>query len=600
MEQKHIRGDMMIEQMCKLAINSMPFSVWIKDRQKKFLFVNAIYASRHNREIGDFIGKTNDEVFGKKLSTQFNQMLEEVSFTKVIKRYKLNSKQSFLEYVIFPLLDENKEIQGFVGLIFDVSNLKDKETELENQKNILRTIIDTLPHYIFYKDKNYKYVGYNKKWKDYYYEKGNAKIEGKDDFELGIEEDIARMYRQKDEEVMQKKKEIYVELHTKENEQDMRIEECIKVPVMNEKGEVWGLVGIARDITERKMTEQKLRYLSYTDQLTGLNNRTSFEEKVIALNKEEFLPLGVIMGDVNGLKMVNDTFGHLAGDKLLCEIGTILKTVSGTESYVFRWGGDEFVIIVPRCDTIKCNQIMNEIIETCESKKKELIQLSISLGESIKTTIEEDVYGCLKRAEEKVYCQKLLKEKSIRSDIIESLQNTLAEKNMETKQHTERLFKYAKCIGERMGMTRSQLDELILVTKLHDIGKIGINENILLKQGTLTNKEFEIMKTHSEKGFRILQTTSELSHIARGVLTHHERWDGAGYPLGLKGEEIPVTARIVNIIDAYDAMTHDQTYKKAMTKEEAIKELIANAKKQFDPKILLIFLEILEEEDDEN
>ena len=587
----------MIEHLCKLLIDSMPFSVWIKDRQKRFLFVNGTYANKHGRDTKDFIGKTNEEIFGKKQSEEFDIMIAQVAHEGEMRTYEKMHQGIFSQYIIVPLFNKTGELEGFAGVILNIPNVKDKEVELENQKNILRTIIDTLPHYIFYKDKNYKYVGYNKKWKDFYSAKGKYNIEGKDDFELGLNPEAAMMHRMKDEEVMRGKKELYIELRTGSGANDMKIEECIKVPVMNENGEVWGLVGIARDITERKQLEQRLRYLSYTDQLTGLNNRTSFEEKSISLNKEEFLPLGVIMGDVNGLKMVNDTFGHLAGDNLLCEIGKILKEVSGPQSYVFRWGGDEFVIIIPNCDVKKCNAIMDKVIIACDSKKTELIQLSISLGESIKTTLEEDIYSCLKKAEEKVYCQKLLKEKSIRSDIIYSLQKTLEEKNMETKQHTDRLLNHAKEIGKSMEMTRSEMDELMLITKLHDVGKIGISEDILLKKGQLTDAEFEIMKTHSEKGFRILQTTSELSHIARGVLTHHERWDGTGYPLGLKGEEIPLCARIVSIIDAYDAMTHDQTYKKAITKDKAISELILYAGKQFDPTIVKVFLNILKDKE---
>lgn len=222
--------------------------------------------------------------------------------------------------------------------------------------------------------------------------------------------------------------------------------------------------------------------------------------------------------------------------------------------------------------------------------------MSISLGSSIKKSLEEDIYNNLKEAEEKLYRQKFLQEKSVRSSIIFSLNQSLHEKNVETEHHTQRLVDYACRIGKVLGFTTSQLDDLELVTKLHDIGKIGISEDILLKPGKLTEEEFEIIKTHTEKGYRILQASGELSHIAKGVLAHHERYDGRGYPLGLSKEEIPLISRIVNVVDSYDAMVSDRGYNKAKSKIEAIEEIKRCSAKQFDPKIAEIFIDILENE----
>ena len=137
------------------------------------------------------------------------------------------------------------------------------------------------------------------------------------------------------------------------------------------------------------------------------------------------------------------------------------------------------------------------------------------------------------------------------------------------------------------------MDELTIVAKLHDIGKIGISEEILLKTGNLTDEEFEIVKTHTEKGYRIIKASNQLDNVAKGVLTHHERWDGEGYPLKLKGESIPLISRIVSIADAYDAMTNNNVYKKTLKKEDAIKELRRCAGKQFDPEIVKVFVEYL-------
>lgn len=340
--------------------------------------------------------------------------------------------------------------------------------------------------------------------------------------------------------------------------------------------------------------EERLRYLSEIDILTGLYNRHSFEEKIKELNYEKYLPLGIIMGDVNGLKLVNDTLGHLEGDNLLKSISEILKEICNPNAYVFRWGGDEFIILVPNCNELKSEKIITSITKECEQAQYKFMQLSIALGEGMKHSLKEDIYECIRKVEEKVYRQKLLEKKSIKSSIMQSLKKSLEEKNMETNEHTQRVTQYALAIGRKLKLKISDLDELALVGSLHDIGKIAVNEEVLLKPGKLTKEEFEIMKTHTEKGYRIINAFSELGNVAKCVLTHHEKWDGSGYPLGLAEKEIPLMARIINVADSYDVMTSDRIYKKAMGEYEAIKELKRCSGSQFDPKIVECFIEYIQ------
>jgi len=496
-----------------------------------------------------------------------------------------------------PYFDEDNNLVGVIGILIDINLTKEKEIKCKERENILRTIIDTLPEYIFYKDKDCKYVGYNKKWRDHYNRLGIPSMIGKDDFEAGVlSNELATRFMQQDKEIMKSKKIKITERRIIDLDGRERIEETRKVPVIDENGEVWGLVGIASDVTERIELKEKLMKLSYTDSLTEVYNRACFEDKKDELNNEKYLPLGIIMGDVNGLKVVNDTFGHLEGDRLLKEMAQILKKSISQKDLIFRWGGDEFVILMPNCNESKCEQVISNIMDECNKCDFNLIKMSISLGSAIKECLEGDIYINLKEAEEKLYKQKFLKEKSIRSSIIFSLNKSLQEKNIETKQHTKRLVDYSIKIGKKLGFTKTQLDELELVTKLHDIGKIGISDKILLKPSKLSEEEFKEIKTHTEKGYRILHASGEISHVARSILTHHERYDGKGYPLGLKGEEIPVMARIVNVVDSYDAMISDRGYNKVKTKEEAIEEIIKCKNTQFDPKIADIFINILKNE----
>lgn len=587
----------MINDSIRSVIENIPFPMWVKGTDGKFIFVNEkfkqIYKLKQHKDFDIDEHKCSDcsikllceHIFKKVIETKQSQSFE-VSINSVYNKCYIN-----------PYIDENNNLIGAMGVLIDITEIKFKERQFEERESILRTIIDTLPQYIFYKDKNCRYVGYNKKWREYYNSRGIHSMIGKNDFEAGaIPKDLAKIFMQEDKATMNSKKINVTQRKILDKNGKNIIEETVKVPVLSDDGKVWGIVGLASDVTERIEVKEKLIKLSYTDSLTGVYNRACFEEKKEELNKKEYLPIGIIMGDVNGLKVVNDTFGHLQGDKLLLEMSNILRKATSKRDFIFRWGGDEFVILIPNCDENRCENVISKIINECEKSKFNLIEMSIALGSAIKYDVDEDIYDNLQEAEEKLYRQKFLNTRSIRSSMIFSLNQSLYEKNVETQQHTQRLVNYAIKIGKKLGFTTAQLNELELVTKLHDIGKIGISEEILLKPSKLTEEEYNIIKSHTEKGYRILQASSELSHVARGVLTHHERYDGKGYPLGLKGDEIPIVSRIVNIVDSYDAMITNRGYNDVKTKEEAIQELIMCKGGQFDPKITDLFISILNEE----
>lgn len=578
-------------------LRSFPWPLWIEDLNGRVVFLNSKYEELYGIKLCDVINKTNTEAFGEELGSVYDKYIGQCIEGKSEFTVEGELGDRVLSCCIFPLKDEFNEITAVAGVMLDITHRKERELEIVKQKNILRTIIDSLPDAIFYKDTESKYIGYNKNFEEYYNNRGIFEILGNNDIDIYENREVAKDFIRQDQEVMDKKKVIGFEYSYFTKEGAQIYEENLKVPVLDEFNEqCFGVVGISRDITERKLMEAKLRYLSEIDILTGLYNRYSFEEKVEELNCEEYLPLGIIMGDVNGLKLVNDTFGHLEGDQLLKDIANILKECCPQNGSVFRWGGDEFMILVPNCTELDCEALMIEIDEKCQKAESKFIQLSISLGEVVKKTVEKDVYKCIKRVEEKVYRNKLLQKKSIKSSILDSLAKTLEEKNMETELHTERVVEYATALGKQLNFKSSELDELMIAARLHDIGKIGVNEEILMKPSKLTNEEFEQIKLHPEIGYRIINSSSELGYVAKSVLTHHERWDGCGYPLGLKGVEIPLVARIISIADSYDVMTHDRVYKKAISKEDAILELQRCAGTQFDPSLVQQFILYLNEQ----
>ncbi len=351
------------------------------------------------------------------------------------------------------------------------------------------------------------------------------------------------------------------------------------------------------DITERKQKEEKILYLNYHDILTGLYNRTFFDKEQRRLDRPDQLPMSFIIGDINGLKIINDAFGHAQGDKLLIETAKILKNCCRARDIIARTGGDEFCIILPKTDSNTAKIIYKKIKTACEEyavrADKDGYFTSISLGYSTKNSEEEPFDSVYKEAEENMYRRKLLEHKSLHSSLMTSIKTTMFEKSNETEEHAERLADLAKKLGKELGLNDEELVALELASVLHDVGKLSVDQKILKKPGKLNAEEWVEVKKHPVVGYRIAQAVPELRHISEYILCHHERWDGEGYPQGLAGEEIPLLSRILSVVDAYDAMTQDRVYSKAMTKDAAVTEIEKNAGTQFDAHVVSVFFETI-------
>ena len=218
---------------------------------------------------------------------------------------------------------------------------------------------------------------------------------------------------------------------------------------------------------------------------------------------------------------------------------------------------------------------------------------NISLGYATKVDMEQRFHDIFKEAEDILYKSKLLQRKSMHSSLIASIRATMLEKSHETEAHAERLIQLSKEIGVELGLSTEDMNDLELLATLHDIGKMSIDEKIITKAGPLTDDEWMEMKKHPEVGYRIAQASSELASIADYILCHHEKWDGTGYPQGIRGDDIPLLSRIISVVDSYDAMTaSDRLYRKAMTEEDAINEISRCSGTQFDPKIVDIFIRL--------
>ena len=500
-------------------------------------------------------------------------------------------------WLIYPqmkkAIDSREEIKRAYKELEKSNHLYEElNLELSREQGLLRALIDSIPDLVFYKSNDFIYLGCNKAF-EVFVGKPESEIIGRTDFDL-FDSDAAQLFRNMDIEMMKTNT-------AKVNEETITYPsgekaclETIKGPYFDLNGDILGLIGVSRNITERKMKEEEIRYLNYHDVLTGVYNRAFLHKQLIELDNEEHLPLSVIFGDINGMKLINDAFGHAEGDNTLIEIADILKQHCRKSDIICRVGGDEFSILLPKTDIGVAKSIVEDIREECRSRKqnRNSIHADIALGFATKNNLGESFNETIVYAEDLMFRRKLLENQSLHSSILSSIKATMFEKSNETEAHAERLAELSKKLGEKIGLSAEKLDELELVATLHDIGKISIDKNILTKADKLSFEEWHEIKKHPEAGYRIAYSLPELRHIAEFILSHHERWDGNGYPQGLSGENIPLLSRIVSIIDAYDAMTQDRAYRKAMSAENAMKEIISNAGTQFDPELVKIFAEV--------
>lgn len=357
-------------------------------------------------------------------------------------------------------------------------------------------------------------------------------------------------------------------------------------PIFDGDGKITGAVIVFRDYTEKKQKQEEILYLSRHDQLTGLYNRHYFEEELKRLDAEQHLPVSLAMFDINGLKLTNDAFGHQVGDELLKIVARTIQNACRESDVISRVGGDEFILLLPQTSYRETAAIIERIYHELETIAFNNVVISVSAGWGTKTSAKENIMEVYAGAEEQMYRRKLIESQSMRIKTIQVIRETLNETIPRERIHSEGVSKISRRIGEVLNLDAELLREIETAGLLHDIGKIAIDNTLLNKPGRFTSAEYDEVQRHPEIGYHILKSTDIYASISDYVLAHHERWDGTGYPRGLKSEEIPLVARIIAIADAYEAVTADRTYRETISREEAFKELERCAGTQFDPAIV--------------
>jgi len=551
-----------------------------------------------NDSILEFSGYSRNNLIGKYFSKKVSISTKDISRYMSIFKNILSGKEAepfkiaqhhkdgqvrYGEVYFGPIKESNERISGFKIIIRDISNLKELEEQLKNSEEKFDVFLETSIDSIVLHD-NGKIIKVNQSFMDLF-SIDTKDLEGRSLLDF-ITEDYHDILEEKIEEsytggfeiqgLKSSGSKVYIEVSGQDilyNNKLVRME-------------------ILHDISDLRKAEKKIKYLKFHDSLTELYNRTYLEKVLGNVYRERHLPLNFIICDLNGLKLVNDTFGYTEGDKLLKRVAKILRYCSRKEDIVARWGGDEFFILLPRSTASEVEDVLYKIRNICASTKDQKIPLNMSMGISARTSLEQDFREVIKEAEDNMYTNKLLERKSIYNSIITSFERMLWEKSHETRDHAERLKGMIIRLGKSINLPQSKLDELVLLSTLHDIGKVAVPDSILMKKGKLNREEWKVIRRHPEIGYNIAKSTPQIAMVAEDILAHHEWWDGSGYPQSLKGDEIPVNSRITSIVDAYDVMTMGRPYKEPIPVIEAKAELKRCAGSQFSPILVDKFVRI--------
>lgn len=512
----------------------------------------------------------------------------------------LNAPRDQAQYYLL-VEDVTKAHESEIALQAALEKYKDVSAQFEEQFYFLRSLFDATEDWIFSKDKNERYRACNRAFAR---SVGlpESEIVGRTTDEVSrhmpggiLSKETLMVVNETDRRLLSTGESQHYEETFREDGKPDTVMEIIKTPYYDRKGEFLGIVCTGRDVTERKRRENEILYLSERDGLTGLYNRVYFERMAAEMEAPAYLPVSAVMCDLNGLNLVNDSFGHAKGDELLRRAAEILLGCKRTGDVAARVGGDEFYLLMPHTSEEKVRRIiacMERAYERRAAEPDSILRYSgITMGSATKNTAEEHLSETIRNAEETMYRRKLLSQKGVHGAALNSIRSALHEKSNETQEHADRIGDLTRRIGALLSLSEGDLNLLQLAAELHDIGKISIDQTILTKTAPLDEEEWRKLKQHPEIGYRITQAIPELRAISDIILTHHERWDGTGYPQGLRGEQIPLMARIVTVADAFDAMTEGRPYKLAMTAGEAKDELVRLAGKQFDPEIVKLFVE---------
>lgn len=472
-----------------------------------------------------------------------------------------------------------------------VKRLGDECENYKEKHHLMTKFIDTIPFSMWLKDLEGKYVFVNKEFE---IETGLKRedILNKTDYDI-LNKEEADIYIKDDEIVLETKQGVHRYYNIGEK--------CVKTtknPFLNDEGELLGIAGISEDVTEKNNLIKELSKLSITDGDTGLLNKDYFNRKIKELDTPLNYPLSLILGDINDLKLTNDALGHIEGDNVIHNICSILKKSCRKDDLIFRIGGDEIAILMPHTSEEIARKIEFRIIENCKRLDSNKIPCSISLGVACKKSTDDNMKNVIKRADKEIYKQKLILKNEV--SVIQKLDdiiNILENKNIYCKIHSKNVLKCAQIIGNEIKLSKSEMYDLELSARYHHIGMITMTDEDISEIFIISNdyKLNKIVSSNVEASFRIMQLNQQYYKVARAILTHHENWDGSGFPFGLWGKNISIYSRIIHVCDDYVLEMIRGMYVGADDPiQRSIDKILYGSGTKYDPKIVEIFKQNLE------
>lgn len=578
------------------VIQYNPSAIAVHDKDLNYVYVSQKYLDIYHVKETNIIGKNHYEVFPD-LPQRWRDVHQRSLKGEIIKGdrdpfVRSDGHIDITKWESRPWYDQEGNIGGIIIYTDIINEQIQREKDLENSRQILQDVMDNLPigiavnsfkpnvKFTYMNDNFYKIHQTTKEdleQPDYLWEVLFEDVKTREKFKNRILDDIDSNLpeRMKWEDIPIKKK------HAKTRYIDLYVTKITHANLY---------ITTVIDVTEQKLREEEIRYISYQDFGTNIPNRRFYTEQLQEMDRNELYPLSLFVMDINGLKLLNDAFGHQSGNEALQKIADALLSVKRDADVVARIGGDEFAMIMPNTTQEEAETIKESLHRLVSQNKINDVQYSLSIGLSVKETKDQLITDIMKFAEEDMYRKKVLEGQSVRNRAILGILSMLTDKYQEEKIHSERVSAYCQKMGEALHLSKEDIEELKMAGMLHDIGKVSIPDSILDKPGKLTDDEWKIMKEHTIYGYNILKAADQYSNLALYALSHHERFDGKGYPRGISGEEIPLFSRIIGVVDAYEAMTADRVYRKAMSNEYAVEELNRCAGSQFDPQIVDMFI----------